>query len=201
MKRSMIIALCTILCACTAPQSHVQEDLSGSQASADLTEETPETGTGKEFDAESYLLSLPKDPSERNDIVICSFSGIRHEDLWDSFFADAEAGKDASVTICNYTVEGDPIYTYLAFTYGQYTAVTDNSRDGFGIPEMVTATKRYMYDRQFEKEEEAAGGMRTYRYRYAFLTDQELDPDEDIETFLASDSEWVYLFGMSGPLD
>ena len=201
MKRSMIIALCTVLCACTAPQEPVQEETYGSQASADLPEETPETGTGKEFDAEAYLLSLPDDPAERNDIVICSFKGILHEDLWDSFFADAEAGKEASVTICNYTVEGDPVYTYLTFTDGQYTAVTDNSRDAFGVPEMVTVTKQYINDLQFEKEEEASGGMRTYRYRYAFLTDRRIGPDEDIEAFLASDTEWVYLFGLSEPLD
>ena len=106
------------------------------------------------------------------------------------------------MTICSYTVEGDPIYTYLTYSEGIYTAVTDNSRDAFGVPEIITVQGRYMYDAQYEKEEESAAGvMKTYRFRYAFLTDVELAEDEDIEAFPASDTEWVYLFGLSGPLD
>lgn len=201
MKKMILSILCAVLCACAAPAPS-QEESSASQASEQIPEETPVSGTEEVFDPEAYLLSLPDDPEERDDIVIMSYRGIIHEELWDAFSVDTEMGNEASVTICQYTVEGDPIYTYVSYSDGLYTAVIDNSRDAFGVPEIYTVHKKYMYEQEYETQEEwSQGVMKTYLHRYCVLSDEELSEETDENGFLIITDECYYLWGLEIPAE
>ena len=124
------------------------------------------------FDPQAYLLSLPEDPSGREDIVIINlYGGIANRELWDAFVK----APQGSVTLCMYTTEGDPIYTWLEFDGEIYTAYTDTTRDGYGTPEIYHAERRYLCQRTWHTVEETASrkAVKTYEHTDVFLTDDE----------------------------
>ncbi|MDV0445323.1 hypothetical protein MmiAt1_08970 [Methanimicrococcus sp. At1] len=54
---------------------------------------------------------------------------------WDNFYANVKHGNTAAVVIVQYTIEGDPILTYVSFTNDSFFCVTDISRDSYGGPD------------------------------------------------------------------
>ena len=51
---------------------------------------------------------------------------------WDTFYSNVKNGHEAAILIVQYTIEGDPILTYVSFKNDSFFSVTDISRDAWG---------------------------------------------------------------------
>ena len=65
---------------------------------------------------------------------------VCHADVFDAFFHSVQNGADAGVRIVDFTVEGDPIITSVAYKDARLTITRDTTRDRFGAP-TVTRTE------------------------------------------------------------
>ena len=176
------------------------------QASVQDEPETPPETTITEndqdaaFDPEEYLLSLPDNPLSDDRIMTITFEGIVHKELWDTFYQNSEEGKEADITVCSYTIEGDPVYTWLSYDGIVFHAVTDNSRDHFGIPEMYHTERQYLIVDSFTTEEEINGGIKTFQHLRAYMTDDENRKENSgatAEGFVYPEDDDYYLWGYS----
>ncbi len=62
---------------------------------------------------------------------------VYHADVFDAFFHSVQNGADAGVRIVDFTVEGDPIITSVAYQNGLLTVTRDTTRDRFGRPSVI----------------------------------------------------------------
>ena len=170
------------------------------QASAQDEQEMPsettvaQDGQDVAFDPEEYLLSLPDDPLSDDNVMTVTFDGIVHKELWDTFYLNCEEGKEAEITICNYTIEGDPIYTWLSYDGNTFHAVTDTSRDHFGKAEMHHEEKKYVIVESYVTEEETNGGTKAFQHLQANMTDIEHHQDYDV---VYPRDDYYFLWGYS----
>jgi predicted small lipoprotein YifL len=77
---------------------------------------------------ESYS---PEKAVENGRFVLVHGSLRSDRQLADDFVATAEAGREASLVIVQYTIEGDPIITNLYFDGSTYYGLEDHTRDAF----------------------------------------------------------------------
>ena len=67
------------------------------------------------------------------------------QEKWDAFMAAIQEQKPASLDIVQFTVEGDPIITYLFFDGSGFYVVRDNTRDAWGNGKITENSFPYLY--------------------------------------------------------
>ena len=115
---------------------------------------------------------LPDVPKEGDPIFINAYDGFVNEDVWNQFTERRWKGKPADVIVANFTHEGDVIYTTVHYDGSLYHLTIDNTRDAFGVPQIVTMTKKYMYFLEQKKNEDFGYAKKDVLYMYALLSDE-----------------------------
>lgn len=165
-------------------------------------EDDPKIYYEAETDLERFLKELPDDPHERDDIMTCRFKDIRNRDLWDIFMEDVQNGKDAMITMCNYTTEGDPIYTLLSYSNGYFDYYNDSTRDRFGGTDLDKGKRSFIYNIDYDLEEETNGGLKTFRHHLSFLSDKLYEDEEDIlDSMYDEDNDWIIIWAYQELID
>ena len=115
---------------------------------------------------------LPDVPKEGDPIFINAYDGFVNEDVWNQFTERRWEGKPADVIVANFTHEGDVIYTTVHYDGSLYHLTIDNTRDAFGVPQIVNITKKYMYFLEQKKTEDFGYAKKDVLYMYALLSDE-----------------------------
>lgn len=110
-----------------------------------------------------------------------SIQGFHNEETWNAFLEKCENGIPATVTIADYTVEGDLIYTYLYYDLEGYYYAMDTSRDRFGGDETFWSDY-YKYLSVEERDLEEDG--RYFHEIIAVVSDMDFDSYEEIKRSL-----------------
>lgn len=79
------------------------------------------------------------DMALKNKDYVSLYGTVYNASTFDAFFHSVQHGMDARVRIVEFTVEGDPIITSVAYKEGRLTVTRDTTRDRFGAP-TVTRT-------------------------------------------------------------
>lgn len=99
----------------------------------------------------------------------------------DEFVSNSENGKSASITVVQYTIEGDPIITKVIYDGTNYYGIEDNTRDDYGTPQYQDFEFKYL--KIFEEHDSKM---------YILFNDNEITYDEYIKSMLSSSSEaWI----------
>jgi hypothetical protein len=152
-------------------------------------------------DEESVVHVLPDQPTEKDPIFINSFRSLINEELWEQFAGESSEGRPADIIIANYTVEGDVIYTTVHYDGEIYHLTIDNTRDGFGTPEIVSMTRKYMYVLEWTRKEEFGNNtMKDVLYRYAVMSDKAYD-EMTAEIFEQNMDDMYILWGRSDTVE
>ena len=64
--------------------------------------------------------------------VVSNGKAVSGQDLFDDFANNADNGIPDDITIVNFTMEGDPIYSYVYYDGKTFSCITDSSRDRYG---------------------------------------------------------------------
>lgn len=152
-------------------------------------------------DEESVVQVLPDQPTEKDPIFINSFRSLINEELWEQFAGESNEGRPADIIIANYTVEGDVIYTTVHYDGEIFHLTIDNTRDGFGTPEIVSMTRKYMYVLEWTRKEEFGNNtMKDVLYRYAVMSDKAYD-EMTAEIFEQNMDDMYILWGRSDTVE
>lgn len=84
-------------------------------------------------------------------------SGVREKSMerWRQFADAVEQGTPAQIVVADFTVEGDPVLTYLDYNGHDIYGITDSSRDGFAGDERPYEGFFFSYLKAFEETDEA----------------------------------------------
>lgn len=84
-------------------------------------------------------------------------SGVREKSMerWQQFADAVEQGTPAQIVVADFTVEGDPVLTYLDYNGHDIYGITDSSRDGFAGDERPYEGFFFSYLKAFEETDEA----------------------------------------------
>lgn len=138
--------------------------------------------TAKEEEMTAYLQGLPEEISqeaavEEGFFTIADGAVVGGQEAWDSFMAAAEQGEEASVIVCQYSLNGGAMLDYLVHQKeGGYLLVSDISRDGYEVEDReVYTTQKFEVLKIFEDFSLQEGGN---TYDICVLTNEaELDAD------------------------
>lgn len=97
--------------------------------------------------------------------------------LIEDFFETSSKGQHASLTLIQYTTEGDPILTQVTYD-GKYFSVEDNSRDKFG------QTRYFVSEFEVMKRFNEEG-----RIMYYLFNDPDINYDQLMKSLLSSHSK------------
>lgn len=141
-KRILILTLCAVMVISACGKAKITK--TSSEKSENVQKETAqdlqsqaEKGDNIEYNEdriEQHLKALPSDSDDINalsDIYILSYNSEKNRDIWDSFLADTNSGKQSEITICQFTTEGDAIFTAINYDGSKFRTISDNSRDKF----------------------------------------------------------------------
>jgi len=129
---SMLVITC-FLCACNN--------------TGDKSDETPDEIVESIYGVEekeeilkilnAYPASVNPNEAAADGLFVITFEGVNADSkiVWDTFYEEVQQGKDTSIIIVEYTVEGDAILTYISFKEGSFYSLVDVSRDKFGVGE------------------------------------------------------------------
>ena len=106
-----------------------------------------------------------------------SFIEFRNKETWNEFLAKCGSGLPATVTIADYTIEGDLIYAYLYYDLEGYYFAMDTSRDSFGGDETFWSYY-YRYLSAAERDFEEDG--RHFHEQIAVVSDMDFGSYEEI---------------------
>lgn len=98
--------------------------------------------------------------------------------IMNKFVDESGKGNSSEITIVQYTVEGDPIITQLAYDGESYYGVIDSTRDKFGSNEYYNF--EYLYLKNFNEGEEEI---------YYLVNDDSLTYDE-INYYLSKENNY-----------
>lgn len=197
MKRGIALALCVFVLAAGT--------VSGcGRTNEPSTQEPVQNEQQEEDKAESMQEELDEVPQElpAEDAAARGFYTIANgevlegggEDVWESFLeADAE-GREASVVVCQYTREGDPILDYVyRGPEGGYLVVSDSTRDELATEANLHRTQNFECLNMFENFKLTEDGK---EYTVCVLSNE---PEMDEETFrtywreMSTEAHQVYL--------
>lgn len=103
---------------------------SGMQESMDIMD-----GTVMDFTkVKARLAEYPEDFDQlcqQEAYIIIHGSVEKGQEKWDSFLAQVKALESAAIDIIQFTIEGEPIITYLYFDGQEFYVVRDNTRDAY----------------------------------------------------------------------
>ncbi|MDL2261222.1 DUF4362 domain-containing protein [Methanimicrococcus sp. OttesenSCG-928-J09] len=142
---------------------------------------------------QQLLSSYPKNMMPEEAVTAGFFvilHGVVNEEsktAWDMFNANITQGKDATVIILQYTIEGDPILNYVSFVNGSFYSVTDTSRDQWGGPNHYHDGS-YQFLKQFEQSIEQT------KLITVILSDIDYDTIDAYEKDEDRDEKSIYLF-------
>ena len=152
MKKKFLTIFCTVMLACGAAAcgGGAKEDASVDHSGHDhAQEERVETETAvSDYDPKEgassqalemldYLEELPEEiPLEKAEaegfFTIADGKVTNGQDAWDNFMAAAEKGEEASVVVCQYSMNGGAVLDYILHRAdGIYEVVSDTTRDGY----------------------------------------------------------------------
>ncbi len=159
----------------TVIQSHPEQESvsSGMQESMDNMD-----GTVMDFTkVKARLAEYPEDFDQlfqQEAYIIMHGSVEKGQEKWDSFLAKVKALESASIDIIQFTMEGDPIITYLYFNGQEFYVVRDNTRDAFAGSGAGVSECTYPYLNILQEGEKIEGILS----KEANLTMEQLQSDE-----------------------
>lgn len=74
----------------------------------------------------------PEDAIKDGAFVVVHGQVKSSQDIINKFISDSQNGKQSSITVVQYTIEGDPIITKVIYNGDKYYGIEDTYRDGFG---------------------------------------------------------------------
>jgi len=178
-KTLLLIILCfTIVTACTLCLSKSAEPsnvaIYGAEDEANIRE---------------LLSTYPIESATANGCFVLVHGDIRGDSkkAWDTFYSNVKNEHDAAILIVQYTMEGDPIMTYVSYVNGSFYYIKDSSRDEWGGPDPYYVGS-YKFLKMFKTEgytdvmlfDIDYGTLEDYENDTQFLLDfDDFDNDED----------------------
>jgi hypothetical protein len=85
----------------------------------------------------AYPASVNPNEAIADGLFVITFEGVNADSkiVWDTFYEEVQQGKDTSIIIVEYTIEGDTLLTYISFKGGSFYSILDVSRDKFSAGE------------------------------------------------------------------
>lgn len=74
----------------------------------------------------------PEDAIKDGTFVVVHGEVKSSQDIIDKFISDSQNGKQSSITVVQYTIEGDPIITKVVYDGDKYYGIEDTHRDRYG---------------------------------------------------------------------
>ncbi len=128
---------------------------------------------------------------------ICNSVSLTNADEWNRFEEKVNQSQPASITLCNYTIEGDPIYTFVHYNGEDFAWFKDSSRDRFGSEQYAfeTGVKKYLSHQSALVTDEEYGEK--YYAETAVLSDLPYESYEEIAKSGENGDEIIYLWGFT----
>ena len=146
----------------------------------------------------SELLLIPREYSSDSAVSDGCFVSV-HGNMKSSantiedFILDSSKGKPTTITIFEYTIEGDPIITKTIYDGSKYYGIVDNTRDAFGIKEYHEFEFKYFREFKYDNSK-----------NYYLLNDNEITYNEFNKSMISSNSndniEHKYLFSVDNSI-
>lgn len=136
------------LTACSSPASSLTTATSKETMPA-TSVTSPDTSSG--WDAAKVIAELSKLPADYSSeqalqdgcyVYGIAFNGQNQVAI--EFIQKAEAGKNASLRMVGYTIEGDPIFNHIDFIDQYFHVIYDGSRDKFGSFGVIEYSFKYL---------------------------------------------------------
>lgn len=191
MRRGCILVILSsvlILGGCNVEKNNYKEINSKENTSISQEESKKEENTsinqkeGSKFEEiKAELNKIPKDYSsdmatEDGNFVVVHGSVKSDIDILNKFAEDSQSGKEASIVIVQYTIEGDPIIMKIIYDGSKYYGVKDNTRDEFGIAEYTESEFKHL--KIFEEDNE----------KIYYLLDEDISYKDLMKSLESSDS-------------
>ncbi len=152
MKKKVFAIICAAMLACgaagcgsgAAEDDHSGHDHAQEEQHVETEPETivsdydPREGASEEaLKALDYLEALPEEIPQENAAAEGFFTIVDGEvtsgqEVWDNFMTAVEKGEEASVVVCQYSMNGGAILDHILYRAdGIFEVVSDTTRDGY----------------------------------------------------------------------
>lgn len=169
-------------------------------------QEVPVYGKKQKKKIQKYLAGLPDDylgvQEACNLGMIMRSSALKQEEQesfdkkWLDFFDDIKritcpTGEQRAAVIVEYTMEGDPIYTYLSYIDGEYFCYVDDSRDSYRADGEKNFSGSYQSLRQIVEKEEEEKTIEFYLVNDLSISDKKLKEEINSPEFEVGKKIWL----------
>lgn len=188
----MTLRILIAVTACTAKQEETASEETPPHPEEINCDSNPE-------DIKEYLKALKDRPDSEDDVFIINYDGIANKELWDEFESKVKLGEKAAVTVANFTIEGDTIYSYLVYDGESFKEYLDTTRDAFGKQDVYEFPAKYLYYIEWTTKEEVGEKKMDYLNMAALLSNTIYEAP-DVTVLSSGDNDLITVWSVSEPV-